>query len=166
MRRPGRPPRPGSSTWPSRGSSTAARPPTESGSPAGAVRRPRPASPDAGRRTGRCRIPVLGLAAAGPPDRPDRRGRPPVPARGSADVFLVVDGWGTLRQEFDTLEAAITKLAGRGLAYGIHVIIAANRWPEIRPALKELLATRIELRIGEPSPPKSASSRRPSPTPS
>jgi DNA segregation ATPase FtsK/SpoIIIE, S-DNA-T family len=30
------------------------------------------------------------------------------------------------------------------------VIIAANRWPEVRPALKELLATRIELRIGEP----------------
>jgi DNA segregation ATPase FtsK/SpoIIIE, S-DNA-T family len=72
------------------------------------------------------------------------------PARGTADVFLVVDGWGTLRQEFDTLEAAITKLAGRGLAYGIHVIIAANRWPEVRPALKELLATRIELKVGEP----------------
>ena len=72
-------------------------------------------------------------------------------ARGTADVFLVVDGWGTLRQEFDALEASIIKIAARGLAYGIHVIVGANRWAEIRPALKELLATRIELRLGEPS---------------
>jgi len=70
--------------------------------------------------------------------------------RGTADVFLVVDGWGTLRQEFDALEGSITKIATRGLAYGIHVVVAANRWAEIRAALKELLATRIEFRLGEP----------------
>jgi S-DNA-T family DNA segregation ATPase FtsK/SpoIIIE len=68
----------------------------------------------------------------------------------TADVFLVVDGWGTLRGEFDALETAITKVAARGLAYGVHVIVASNRWAEIRPQLKELLATRIELRLGEP----------------
>jgi S-DNA-T family DNA segregation ATPase FtsK/SpoIIIE len=73
-----------------------------------------------------------------------------VPAARPADVFLVVDGWGTLRQEFDSLEPAITKLAARGLAYGVHVMVAANRWAEIRPQLKELLATRCELRLGEP----------------
>ena len=67
-----------------------------------------------------------------------------------ADVFLVVDGWGTLRSDFDALETAITKVAARGLAYGVHVIVASNRWAEIRPQLKELLATRIELRLGEP----------------
>jgi S-DNA-T family DNA segregation ATPase FtsK/SpoIIIE len=68
----------------------------------------------------------------------------------SADVFLVVDGWGTLRGEFDSLETAITKVAARGLAYGVHVIVASNRWAEIRPQLKEQLATRLELRLGEP----------------
>lgn len=71
-------------------------------------------------------------------------------AKRRADVFLVVDGWGTLRQEFEPLEQAIIKLATRGLAYGIHVVIAANRWAEIRPQLKELLGTRCELRLGEP----------------
>lgn len=70
-------------------------------------------------------------------------------ARG-ADVFLVIDGWATLRAEFESLEQAIIKLAARGLGYGIHVVIAANRWAEIRPQLKELLATRFELRLGEP----------------
>ena len=38
------------------------------------------------------------------------------------DVFLVVDGWLTVRQEFEQLETAITALAARGLGYGIHVI--------------------------------------------
>jgi S-DNA-T family DNA segregation ATPase FtsK/SpoIIIE len=68
----------------------------------------------------------------------------------TADVFLVVDGWGTLRSEFDSLETAITKVAARGLAYGVHVIVASNRWAEVRPQLKEQLATRLELRLGEP----------------
>jgi DNA segregation ATPase FtsK/SpoIIIE, S-DNA-T family len=67
-----------------------------------------------------------------------------------ADVFLVADGWGTLRQEFEALEPAITRIAARGLAYGVHVVVAANRWAEIRPQLKELLGTRCELRLGEP----------------
>ena len=67
------------------------------------------------------------------------------------DVFLIIDGWATIRQEFDTLEAAITALAAQGLSYGIHVVVAASRWAEIRPALKDQLGTRIELRLGDPA---------------
>ncbi|MGH3275313.1 MAG: type VII secretion protein EccCa, partial [Streptosporangiaceae bacterium] len=67
-----------------------------------------------------------------------------------ADIFLIVDGWGTVRQEFEALEAVITRIAARGLAYGVHVVVATNRWAEIRPQLKELLGTRCELRLGEP----------------
>ncbi|MFL6074867.1 MAG: type VII secretion protein EccCa [Mycobacteriales bacterium] len=66
------------------------------------------------------------------------------------DVFLVVDGWVTVRQDFEALEATITTIAQRGLAYGIHVIVASNRWADYRPALRELLGTRLELRLGEP----------------
>lgn len=78
-------------------------------------------------------------------------------ARGSrdddayGDVFLVIDGWATLRQEFDVLEAAITALAAQGLAYGVHVMIAASRWADLRPALKDQIGTRIELRLGDPA---------------
>ena len=67
------------------------------------------------------------------------------------DVFLVIDGWATLRQEFDVLEGPITAIAAQGLSYGIHVIITASRWAELRPALKDQIATRIELRLGDPA---------------
>ncbi|WP_026360383.1 type VII secretion protein EccC [Amycolatopsis nigrescens] len=67
------------------------------------------------------------------------------------DAFLVVDGWRALRDDFDELEPAITKLAVQGLTYGVHVIVASNRWADIRPAIKDMLGTRFELRLGDPS---------------
>ena len=67
------------------------------------------------------------------------------------DVFLVIDGWATIRQEFDTLEAPITALAAQGLSYRMHIVVAASRWAEIRPALKDQIGTRIELRLGDPA---------------
>jgi DNA segregation ATPase FtsK/SpoIIIE, S-DNA-T family len=67
------------------------------------------------------------------------------------DVFLVVDGWASLRQEFEMLEAPITALAVQGLSFGVHVVVSASRWAELRPALKDQLGTRIELRLGDPA---------------
>jgi S-DNA-T family DNA segregation ATPase FtsK/SpoIIIE len=67
------------------------------------------------------------------------------------EVFLVIDGWATIRQEFDALEARVTSIAAQGLSYGIHVVVSASRWAEIRPALKDQLGTRIELRLGDPA---------------
>ena len=69
---------------------------------------------------------------------------------GFGDVFLVVDGWLTVRQEYEQLETAITALAARGLGYGIHVIAATNKWSEFRPGIRDLLGTRLELRLGDP----------------
>lgn len=66
------------------------------------------------------------------------------------DVFLVVDGWLTLRQDFEQLEQAISTIAARGLGYGIHVVAAANKWSEFRPAIRDLFGTRLELRLGDP----------------
>ncbi|MFB1295466.1 type VII secretion protein EccCa [Mycobacterium sp. pW049] len=67
------------------------------------------------------------------------------------EVFLVVDGWATLRQDFDGLEPKITAIAAQGLSYRIHVMIAASRWADLRPALKDQIGTRIELRLGDPA---------------
>ena len=67
------------------------------------------------------------------------------------DVFLVVDGWGVVRSDYDAMEQQITSLAARGLAYGIHVMITVQRWMEVRPALRDLIGTRLELRLGDPS---------------
>jgi len=67
------------------------------------------------------------------------------------DVFLVVDGWGTIREEYEALEPVITNLASRGLGFGVHVVITAARWAEIRMNLRDLLGTRLELRLGDPT---------------
>ncbi|GGU60037.1 type VII secretion protein EccC [Streptomyces daghestanicus] len=65
------------------------------------------------------------------------------------DVFLVVDGWGTLRQDYDELDDRVTALAARGLSFGIHLVVSAVRWSEIRPRLRDLLSTKLELRLGD-----------------
>jgi S-DNA-T family DNA segregation ATPase FtsK/SpoIIIE len=67
------------------------------------------------------------------------------------DVFLVVDGWATLRGEYDDLEPVVTDLATRGLSYGIHVVAATSRWMDFRPAIRDLFGSRLELRLGDPS---------------
>ena len=55
-----------------------------------------------------------------------------------------------MKEFFEPFEAQLTSMAARGLNYGIHLVIAAGRWPEIRPALKDLIGSRIELRLGDP----------------
>nr|WP_243695446.1 type VII secretion protein EccCb [Agromyces protaetiae] len=70
---------------------------------------------------------------------------------GYGDVFLVVDGWATLRAEFEQLEGVVQAIAARGLTFGVHVVITAARWMEIRAAMKDLIGTRLELRLGDPS---------------
>ncbi|GLZ81817.1 type VII secretion protein EccC [Actinorhabdospora filicis] len=67
------------------------------------------------------------------------------------DVFLVVDGWGTLREDYEQFESTLLSMAGRGLGFGVHLVISANRWAEIRLNMRDLLATKLELRLGDPS---------------
>ncbi|WP_278264925.1 type VII secretion protein EccCa [Nocardia sp. AG03] len=67
------------------------------------------------------------------------------------DVFLVIDGWSAIREEFDLLEGQINAIAAQGLSFGIHLMIGASRWAEIRPVVKDQIGTRIELRLGDPS---------------
>ncbi|MFF2272008.1 type VII secretion protein EccCa [Agromyces sp. NPDC058136] len=70
---------------------------------------------------------------------------------GYGDLFLVIDGWGVLRSEFEALEQSVQQLAARGLTFGVHVVITAARWMEVRANLKDLIGTRLELRLGDPS---------------
>jgi S-DNA-T family DNA segregation ATPase FtsK/SpoIIIE len=70
---------------------------------------------------------------------------------GYGDVFLVVDGWPTLRAEFDELEQQIMELAGRGLTFGVHVVVTTSRWMDFRNQIRDVLGTRVELRLGDPT---------------
>ena len=69
---------------------------------------------------------------------------------GYGDVFLVIDGWNTLRADFDDLELVVQQLAGRGLTFGLHVIAATPRWADFRAAMRDVFGTRLELRLGDP----------------
>src|SRR4029453_18607209 len=69
---------------------------------------------------------------------------------GYGEVFLLVDNWGALVREQPELEAEITELAGLGLHHGVHLVLAANRWAELRPGLRENLGGRLELRLNDP----------------
>ncbi|MFD4588074.1 type VII secretion protein EccCa [Streptomyces sp. NPDC058434] len=65
------------------------------------------------------------------------------------DVFLVIDGWGNFRTDYEGLESAVLDIAARGLGYGIHVILTASRSMEVRANLKDHLMNRLELRLGD-----------------
>ncbi|SDT10054.1 type VII secretion protein EccCa [Actinoplanes derwentensis] len=64
-------------------------------------------------------------------------------------VFLVVDGWYTMKQDFLDLETRFQELASRGLSFGVHVMVTATRWSEMRTWMRDLLGTKLELRLGD-----------------
>jgi S-DNA-T family DNA segregation ATPase FtsK/SpoIIIE len=69
---------------------------------------------------------------------------------GYGEVFLIVDNWSRLRQELPDAEAGIESLAGTGLHYGVHLVVTANRWADLRLALRDNLGGRLELRLNDP----------------
>jgi DNA segregation ATPase FtsK/SpoIIIE, S-DNA-T family len=66
------------------------------------------------------------------------------------DVFLVIDGWGTFKQEFEAVETSLRPVLPRMLNYGVHLIVATNRWMELYSGVRDQLGTRLELRLGDP----------------
>ncbi|MFF8618186.1 type VII secretion protein EccCa [Streptomyces sp. NPDC015350] len=77
------------------------------------------------------------------------RGDIPVTDQPWGDVFLIVDGWGSFRTDYEGLEAAVVDVAARGLGYGIHLVVTASRSMEVRANLKDHLMNRLELRLGD-----------------
>ena len=69
---------------------------------------------------------------------------------GYGDVYLVIDGWSTLRADFDDLQLHLQQLAGRGLTFGFHLVAASSRWADFRAAMRDTFGTRLELRLGDP----------------
>jgi S-DNA-T family DNA segregation ATPase FtsK/SpoIIIE len=68
---------------------------------------------------------------------------------GYGDVFLVIDGWATLRADFDDLEIELQQLSSRGLTFGLHIVAGAARWADFRAAMRDIFGTRLELRLGD-----------------
>lgn len=67
-------------------------------------------------------------------------------------TFLIIDGWHALTasgSELDDLVDPLTSLAADGPAARVHLIIATPRWTTLRPAIRDLIAHRVELRLVE-----------------
>ncbi|MFD4016443.1 type VII secretion protein EccCa [Streptomyces sindenensis] len=73
-----------------------------------------------------------------------------VPELASAEILLVIDGFGALRDDFDELDDAIADILKRGGGYGIHVVAGMLRWNDVRIAIQSNFGTRVELRLNDP----------------
>lgn len=70
---------------------------------------------------------------------------------GPADIVLVVDGFGALRDDFEELDDAVGDLLKRGGGYGVHVVAGMLRWNDVRIAAQATFGTRVELRLNDPA---------------
>ncbi|TSB19214.1 type VII secretion protein EccCa [Streptomyces sp. NBC_01525] len=72
----------------------------------------------------------------------------------SADIFLLLDNWAGVRGEMldrMDIDATVLDIAARGLGVGIHMVVTANRWADLRMALRDSIAARLELRLNDPA---------------
>lgn len=74
-----------------------------------------------------------------------------IPELPAADVVLLVDGVGLLRQDFEELEEGFGELLQRGGGFGMHVVAATGRWNDLRAAQQNLIGTKVELRLNDPA---------------
>ncbi|GAA3245650.1 type VII secretion protein EccC [Pseudonocardia petroleophila] len=79
----------------------------------------------------------------------ERRAAGEFGAEPATDVLVVVDGYLTLRHDFEDLETRLLPVAAQGLSFGVHLAVTAGRWSELRPAFKDLFGSRLELRLGD-----------------
>ncbi len=76
-----------------------------------------------------------------------REGR--LPEIDCADIVLVIDNYPALRSDFEDLTDMIQDIGSRGLGYGIHLVLTAGRWADLRMQLQAVIGTRIELALND-----------------
>jgi DNA segregation ATPase FtsK/SpoIIIE, S-DNA-T family len=69
----------------------------------------------------------------------------------TGEVFVVIDNWGAARAELEDADAAVAELAFRGLGVGVHLILTANRWADVRLNVRDGIASRLEFRLNDPT---------------
>jgi len=74
-----------------------------------------------------------------------------LPELPSADVFLVIDGYGQIGDDFEEVQDSVNNLIMRGGGYGIHVVTTLNRNAELRMAQQGFFGNRIEMALTDPA---------------
>ena len=75
------------------------------------------------------------------------RGR--LPELDVADLFLVIDDFPVLRSDFEELADVVQVLATRGPGYGIHLVLTAGRWSDVRMQLQATIGQKVEFRLND-----------------
>lgn len=65
-------------------------------------------------------------------------------------TFVFVDGWQALNQDVDDLMLKLQRIASEGLDAHVHLLVSTSRWTAVRPAVRDLINQRYELRLPEP----------------
>lgn len=68
----------------------------------------------------------------------------------SADIFLVIDGYGQIADDFEEIQDSVNALIMRGGGYGIHVVTTLNRNAELRMAQQGFFGNKIETALADP----------------
>ncbi|BCJ37073.1 type VII secretion protein EccC [Actinocatenispora thailandica] len=72
-----------------------------------------------------------------------------LPADTPGDVFLVIDGWASFRDEYELLEDVVGDIAARGLNYGVHVVLAVTQSMQLRMRMQSSFSGHIDLRLND-----------------
>lgn len=68
---------------------------------------------------------------------------------GPGHTYLIVDGWHALIGDFEDLNDTLSSIASDGLSSRVHLILTTPRWNVMRPVFRDVVGTRIELKLGE-----------------
>ncbi|WP_370462430.1 type VII secretion protein EccCa [Nocardiopsis sp. FR6] len=73
-----------------------------------------------------------------------------VPANVVGDLFLMIDGWSSVRDTFDEADEVLMDIATRGPSLGVHTILTGAASSQVRSRLQALFGGRFELRLSDP----------------
>ena len=66
-------------------------------------------------------------------------------------VVLAVDDVGQLRARLPRVDSQLSDLASRGTRAGIHLVLTAAKWADLRGGLRECITRRLEFALTEPA---------------
>lgn len=74
-----------------------------------------------------------------------------LPGLDASDIVVLVNGYNTLRQEFEDLDTAFTQVMLRAANVGMHIVLTLSRFSDLRIAHQSLFGTKIEMRLNDPT---------------
>ncbi|MEU3231812.1 type VII secretion protein EccCa [Nocardiopsis alba] len=72
-----------------------------------------------------------------------------VPSSVVGDIFLLIDGWSSVRESLEEADEFLMDIATRGPALGVHIVLTGAANTQIRSRLQALFGGRMELRLSD-----------------